>query len=44
MNKTVLSLILEEKVLKALSTYAAKEGLSAEEYVLKILEEFCNVK
>ena len=44
MNKKVLSLILEEKVLKDLKTYAAKEGISIEEYVLKVLEEFNNDK
>ena len=44
MNKKVLSLILEEKVFKNLNKYAAKEGISAEEYLLKILEEFNNAK
>ena len=44
MNKKVLSLILEEKVLKNLKKYAVREGLSIEEYVLKVLEEFNNVK
>ena len=44
MNKKVLSLILEEKVLKDLKTYAAREGISIEEYVLKVLEEFNNDK
>ena len=43
MNKKVLSLILEEKVFKNLNKYAAKEGISAEEYLLKVLEEFNNV-
>ena len=44
MNKTVLSLILEEKVLKNLKKYAVREGISIEEYVIKVLEEFNNVK
>ena len=44
MNKTVLSLILEEKFLKNLKKYAVSEGLSIEEYVIKVLEEFNNVK
>ena len=44
MNKTVLSLILEEKVLKNLKKYAASEDISIEEYVIKILEEFNNDK
>ena len=44
MNKKVLSLILEEKVLKDLKTYAAVEGIPAEEYLLKVLEEFNNAK
>ena len=43
MNKKVLSLILEEKVLKNLKKYAVNEGLSIEEYVIKVLEEFNNV-
>ena len=44
MNKKVLSLILEEKVFKNLKKYAVREGLSIEEYVIKVLEEFNNVK
>ena len=44
MDKKVLSLILEEKFLKDLKTYAASEGMSTEEYVLKVLEEFDNAK
>ena len=44
MNKKVLSLILEEKVLKILKKYAVSESLSIEEYVIKVLEEFNNVK
>ena len=44
MNKKVLSLILEEKVLKNLKKYAVREGLSIEEYVIKVLEELNNVK
>ena len=44
MHKKVLSLILEEKVLKNLKKYAVKEGISIEEYVIKVLEEFNNVK
>ena len=44
MHKKVLSLILEEKVLKDLKKYAVKEGISIEEYVIKVLEEFNNVK
>lgn len=43
MTKTVLSLILEEKVLKNLKKYAVSEGMSIEEYVIKVLEEFNNV-
>ena len=43
MNKTVLSLILEEKVLKNLKKYAVSEGLSIDEYVIKVLTEFNNV-
>ena len=43
MHKKVLSLILEEKVLKDLKKYAVKEGISIEEYVIKVLEEFNNV-
>ena len=39
MNKKVLSLILEEKVLKNLKKFAASEGISIEEYVIKVLEE-----
>lgn len=42
MNKKFLSLILEEKVLNNLNKYAAKEGISVEEYLLKVLEEFNN--
>ena len=42
MNKKMLSLILEEKVLKNLKKYADKEGISIEEYVIKVLEEFNN--
>ena len=44
MKKKVLSLILEEKVLKDLKTYAVREGMSTEEYIIKVLEEFNNVK
>ena len=44
MNKKVLSLILENKVLKDLNKYAVSEGLSIEEYVIKVLEEFTNAK
>ena len=44
MNKKVLSLILEEKVLKNLKKYAASEDISIEEYVIKILEEYNNDK
>ena len=44
MHKKVLSLILEEKVLKNLKKYAISEGISIEEYVIKVLEEFNNVK
>ena len=40
----MLSLILEEKVLKNLEKYAASEDISIEEYVIKILEEFNNDK
>ena len=44
MSKKVLSLILEEKVLKILKKNAVREGISIEEYVIKVLEEFNNVK
>ena len=44
MNKQELSIILEEKILKNLKRYAVKEGISIEEYVIKVLEEFKNVK
>ncbi len=44
MNKKVLSLILEEKILKILKKNAIREGISIEEYVIKVLEEFNNVK
>lgn len=44
MNKKVLSLILEEKILKILKKNAVREGISIEEYVIKVLEEFNNVK
>ena len=44
MNKKVISLILEEKVLNNLKTYAVREGISIEEYVIKVLEEFYSVK
>ena len=44
MNKKVLSLILEEKVLKNLKIYAAREAISIEEYAIKVLEGFTNVQ
>ena len=44
MNKQELSIILEEKILKNLKIYAVKEGISIEEYVIKVLEEFNNAK
>ena len=44
MNKQKLSIILEEKIFKNLKRYAVKEGISIEEYVIKVLEEFNNVK
>ena len=44
MNKKVLSLVLEEKILKNLKRYAVMEGISIEEYVIKVLEEFNNAK
>jgi len=44
MKKKVLSLMLEEKVLKDLKKYADRESISIEEYVIKVLEEFNNVK
>ena len=43
MNKKMLSLILEEKVLINLKKYAARENMSIEEYIIKVLEEFNNV-
>ena len=44
MSKKVLSLILEEEVIKNLKNYAVREGISIEEYVIKVLEEFNNAK
>ena len=44
MIKQELSIILEEKILKNLKRYAVKEGISIEEYVIKVLEEFNNAK
>ena len=44
MNKQELTIILEEKILKNLKRYAVKEGISIEEYVIKVLEEFNNAK
>ena len=44
MNTKSLSLILEEEVLKNLIKDADREGLSVEEYILRVLEEFNNVK
>ena len=44
MNKQELSIILEEKIFKNLKRYAVKEGISIEEYVIKVLEEFNNAK
>ena len=44
MNKKVLSIILEEEVLKNLKKYAARESMSIEEYIIKVLEEFNNGK
>ena len=44
MKKKVLSLMLEEKVLKDLKKYTDRESISIEEYVIKVLEEFNNVK
>ena len=44
MNKKVLSLILEEKVLKNLKIYADREAISIEEYIIKILKGFNNVQ
>ena len=37
MKKKVLNLILEEEFLNNLKKYAAKEGMSIEEYVIKSL-------
>ena len=44
MKKKVLNLILEEKVLKNLKIYSARESISIEEYIIKVLEEFSNDK
>tara|TARA_Y200000002_G_C22304107_1_gene505757 strand:+ start:391 stop:525 length:135 start_codon:yes stop_codon:yes gene_type:complete len=44
MNKKVLNLILEEEVFKNLKKYAARESISIEEYIIKVLEGFNNVK
>lgn len=40
----MLSLILEEELLKNLKKNAAKEGMPIEEYVIKVLREFNSVK
>ena len=44
MNKKVLSLILEEEVLKNLKKYAVREEVFIEEYIIKVLEEYNHVK
>jgi len=44
MNKKVLIIIMEEKVLKNLKRCAFRENISIEEYVIKVLEEFNNVE
>ncbi len=42
--KKMLSLILEEKLLKNLKKCASREGMSIEEYVIKVLKEFNSAK
>ena len=44
MNQKVLNLILEEEFLKNLKIYAARESISIEEYIIKILKGFNNVQ
>ena len=44
MAKKELSLILDTQFLKTLQKDAFKKGISIEEYVIKVLEEFNNVK
>ncbi len=44
MNKKVLNLILEEEIFKNLKKYAAKEAISIEEYIIKVLEGSNNVQ
>ena len=44
MNKKVLNLILDKKVLKNLKNNAIGEDVSIEEYVIKVLDEFKYVK
>ena len=44
MNDILLSLIIEEKLLKELKENAFKEGTSVDKYVVKILKEFINAK
>ena len=42
--KKILSLILDEALLINLKRKAAREGIPIEEYVIKVLREFKNVK
>ena len=44
MAKKELSLILDKEFLKTLKQDAFKKGISIEEYVIKVLEGFNNVK
>ena len=44
MAKKELSLILDTQLLKTLQKIAFKKGISIEEYVIKALEAFNNVK
>ena len=44
MAKKELSLILDKEFLKTLKKDAFKKGISIEEYVIKVLEGFNNVK
>ena len=44
MAKKELSLILDKEFLKNLKKYSARETISIEEYIIKVLEKFNNVK
>jgi predicted DNA binding CopG/RHH family protein len=44
MNGILLSIILEESLLKNLKKNAHKDGTSLDKYIAKILKEFINAK